>query len=49
VKQRKRDSNGNPVGLSNASNPLLDTRKYEVEFPDGTVDVLTPNTIAESL
>jgi hypothetical protein len=48
VKQRKRDSNGNPVGLSNA-NPLLDTREYEVEFPDGTVDVLTANTIAESL
>ena len=48
VKQRKKDSNGNPVGLSNR-NPLLDTREYEVEFPDGTIDVLTANTIAESL
>jgi hypothetical protein len=22
-------------------NPLLDTREYEVEFPDGSIDVLT--------
>jgi hypothetical protein len=48
VKQQKRDSSGNPVGVSNA-NPLLDTREYEVEFPDGAIDVLTANTIAESL
>jgi hypothetical protein len=30
-------------------NPLLDTREYEVEFPDGSIDVLTANAIAESL
>jgi hypothetical protein len=48
VKQRKRDSDGNPVGRSN-TNPLLDTREYEVEFPDGSIDVLTANAIAESL
>jgi hypothetical protein len=48
VKQRKRDSDGNPVGRSN-SNPLLDTREYEVEFPDGSIDVLTANSIAKSL
>jgi hypothetical protein len=48
VKNRKRDSEGNPVGRSNM-NPLLDTREYEVEFPDGSIDVLTANTIAESL
>ncbi|MCK7497545.1 MAG: hypothetical protein MZW92_47270 [Comamonadaceae bacterium] len=47
VKSRKRDSEGNPVGRSN-TNPLLDTREYEVEFPDGSIDVLTANTIAES-
>jgi hypothetical protein len=48
VKTRKRDSEGNPVGRSN-TNPLLDTREYEVAFPDGSIDVLTANTIAESL
>ena len=48
VKQRKRDANDHPVGRSNL-NPLLDTREYEVEFPDGSVDVLTANSIAESL
>ena len=30
-------------------NPLLDTREYEVEFPDGSIDVLTANAIAEAL
>jgi hypothetical protein len=31
------------------SNPLLDTWEYEVEFLDGSIDVLTSNTIAEAL
>ena len=48
VRKRFRDANGNPIGRSN-TNPLLDTREYEVEFPDGTMDVLTANTIAEAL
>ena len=49
VKRRKRDNNGNPVlGVAN-SNPLLDTREYEVEFLDGSIDVLSSNTIAEAL
>jgi hypothetical protein len=48
VKRRKRNDNGNPVGISNP-NPLLDTREYEVEFPDGSIDVLSTNTIAENL
>jgi hypothetical protein len=30
-------------------NLLLDTREYEVEFPDGSIDVLTANAIAKSL
>ena len=45
---RKRDADGNPVGKRNA-NPILDTREYEVEFPDGATDVFTANTIAENL
>jgi hypothetical protein len=48
VKNRKRDSEGYPVGRSNM-NPLLDTREYAVEFPDGLIDVLTANAIAELL
>jgi hypothetical protein len=30
-------------------NPLLDTREYEVEFPDGTMDTYSANIIAENL
>lgn len=48
VIKRKRDDNGNPVGRSN-QNPLLDTRVYEVHFPDGTEQEYTANLIAESL
>jgi Reverse transcriptase (RNA-dependent DNA polymerase) len=48
VIKRKRDSNGNPIGHSN-NNPLLDTRVYEVQFPDGTEQEYTANLIAESL
>jgi hypothetical protein len=48
VKNRKWDSEGNPVGHSNM-NPLLDTREYKVEFPDGSIGVLTVNAIVESL
>ena len=45
---RKRDADGNPIGLRHA-NPLLDTRQYEVEFADGATDVFTANLIAENL
>jgi hypothetical protein len=48
VKNWKRDSEGNPVGRSNM-NLLLDTREYEVEFPDGSINVLTANAMAEFL
>jgi hypothetical protein len=36
------------VGSSNA-NPLLDTRVYEVEFPDGSVEDYAANIIAENM
>lgn len=45
---RKQDADGNPVGRAN-SNPILDTRHYEVEFQDGGVTELTANVIAESM
>ena len=48
VKQRVIDVDGKPIGLS-SNNPLLDTRQYEVEFFDGTIEVLTANVIAENL
>ena len=48
VKRRNKDDDGNPVGRRDA-NPILDTREYEVEFPDGSIDVLTANTIAEAM
>jgi hypothetical protein len=46
--KRKRDNNGNPTGRSH-NNPLLDTRVYEFQFPDGTEQEYTANLIAESL
>ena len=48
VKDRKRNPDGNPTGRAN-SNPLLDTREYEVEFPDGSTDSFTANLIAENI
>jgi hypothetical protein len=45
---RKKGNDGNPIGLAN-SNPILDTREYEVEFPDGSLDTYTANVIAENL
>ena len=37
VKRRKWDALGNPIGEEH-SNPILDTRIYELEFPDGIFD-----------
>ena len=34
VVSRKRDQDGNPIGRAN-SNPIMDTRIYQVVFPDG--------------
>ena len=48
VSARKRDRDGNPVGLANA-NPILDTRSYIIDFDNGDQTKLTANLIAESL
>ena len=48
VKERARDDDGQFIGEAN-SNPLMDTRKYIVEFPDGEVTEYTANVIAESM
>jgi hypothetical protein len=48
VMGRKRASDGTPVGVAH-SNPILDTREYEVSLPDGSTDCYVANGIAESL
>jgi hypothetical protein len=45
---RKRDHDGNPIGKANA-NPVLDTRLYQVMFPDGTTSEYSVNVITECL
>ncbi|KAI2502898.1 Reverse transcriptase (RNA-dependent DNA polymerase) [Fragilaria crotonensis] len=45
---RKRDHDGRPIGKRHA-NPLLDTRLYEVEFPDGSTEAIAANLIAENM
>jgi hypothetical protein len=48
VVRRKRNADGDPIGKAH-SNPLFDTREYEVEFEDGSVGSYSANLIAESL
>jgi hypothetical protein len=48
VISRKRDHTSKAIGRSN-TNPLLDTRTYFVEFPDGTETEFAANIIAESM
>ena len=48
VTKRLRDKDGLPIGTAN-DNPILDTRVYEVEFPDGYKTSLAANAIAENL
>ena len=45
VKQRKLDDNGNPIGTE-STNPLVDTRAYEIECIYGTTETITSNIIA---
>ena len=46
--ERKRDHEGNVIGISNA-NPILDTWEYLVKFEGWDVTELTANAIAESM
>ena len=48
IKGRKRDHNGALIGSSNP-NPILDTRIFQVEFPDGHLEEYTTNKVAEAL
>ena len=48
VVERARNDDGQYEGEAN-DNPLLDTRKYIVEFPNGELSEYTANVIAESM
>ena len=48
VVKRMRDENGLPIGTAN-DNPILDSRVYKVEFPDGHKAAMAANIIAENL
>ena len=48
VKKRAVDIDDVPIGKANV-NPILDTRKYEVEFEDGTIEILSANVLAENI
>jgi hypothetical protein len=48
VVRRKREMDGTVRGRANA-NSMLDTRIYEIEFPDGRSDEDTVNVIAENM
>ena len=46
--KRAVDKDGKPIGRP-SNNPLLDSRQYEIEYLDGTTEVLTANIIAKNL
>jgi hypothetical protein len=48
VLRRKRDSGGNLIGKAH-KHPILDTRLYVVQFPDGKEAEYAANVIAESM
>jgi hypothetical protein len=48
VLRRKRELDDTVRGRTNA-NPMLDTRNYEIEFPDGRSDEYTANVITENM
>jgi hypothetical protein len=48
VISRERDGEGNLIGRQNAT-PIMDTRIYDVQFPDGHVEAYSANVIAENI
>jgi hypothetical protein len=48
VRRRLNDEEGKPIGKPH-TNPLLDSRRYEVEYADGNLEELMANIIAENL
>ena len=48
VIKRARGMDGNPIGRKHV-NPMFDTREYEVRYTDGSIDILTTNTIVANM
>jgi hypothetical protein len=48
VMRRVKDDDGIPLGKRHP-NPILDSRLYELEFPDGSTETVATNIIAENL
>ena len=48
VTKRKKNSHGEAIGVANP-NPILDTREYLVQFPDGCEKEFSANRIAEAM
>jgi hypothetical protein len=48
VTARKREKDGNPIGLANA-NPNLNTHEYTFTFDDGVETVMSTNLMAEAM
>jgi hypothetical protein len=48
VTKRSRGMEGDAIGRAH-TNPLFDTREYDIEFTDGTVEKYTANIIAENM
>ena len=46
--KRAQENDGKPMG-HDKPNPIFDSRKYVVEFEDGTEAELTANAIAQSM
>ena len=48
VVKRSRGLDGSPIGRAH-TNPLFDTREYDIEFTDGSIEKYTANVIAENM
>ena len=48
VKRRAVDVHGNPIGVA-SKNPMTDTRLYDIEYLDGSIETISANVIAECL
>ena len=48
VIKQSRGPSGEAIGRAH-TNPLFDTRKYDIEFTDGAIERYTVNVIAENM
>jgi len=48
VRRRLMDEDGRPIGVGH-NNPLVDTRRYEVQYDDGSTEALSANMLAANI